>query len=243
MNKKLIKTGYYVLFILLILILVFSILMIFNWFKDNKETRNITKKTKIEEKVYDKDTYIYKPSTNKLEELTKQNSDTVAYISVNLTDINYPVVQTNNNDYYLNYSFDKKKSQAGWVFMDYNNNKNFNDENTVIYAHNRIDKSMFGTLSNLLKADLTQEFPLIYISTLTQKYVYQIFSVYTIDVEDYYIKTSFKDNEKNEWLKTIQKRNIVKVNNSVNIEDKILTLSTCYNNNDTRLVVHAKKIM
>ena len=127
--------------------------------------------------------------------------------------------------------------------MDYKNNKNFEDENTILYAHNRKDKSMFGTLDNLLKIDMTNEYPLIYISTINQKMLYKIFSVYTIETEDYYIKTTFDSNEKAEWLDVIKNRNQAQVSNEVNVNDKILTLSTCYNNDEMRLVVHAKRIM
>ena len=178
-----------------------------------------------------------------LKQLSNENQDTIAYIKVNNTNIKYPIVQTNNNEYYLNHSFDKTKNNAGWVFMDYKNNKNFEDENTILYAHNRKDKSMFGTLDNLLKIDMTNEYPLIYISTINQKMLYKIFSVYTIETEDYYIKTTFDSNEKAEWLDVIKNRNQAQVSNDVNVNDKILTLSTCYNNDEMRLVVHAKRIM
>ena len=85
-------------------------------------------------------------------ELLSKNSDTVGWIEVKGTNINYPIVQTTNNEYYLNHAFDKTKNDAGWVFMDYRNDaKNF-DQNTIIYAHSRYNQTMFGSLKNILSS-------------------------------------------------------------------------------------------
>ena len=79
------------------------------------------------------------------------NSDVVGWIQVAGTNINYPIVQSNDNDFYLNHSFDKSINGAGWVFMDYRNNPSSFDKNTIIYAHSRVDGSMFHTLRNVVK--------------------------------------------------------------------------------------------
>ena len=73
------------------------------------------------------------------DELKKKNSDTVGWIKVDNTNINYPVVKCSNNDFYLNHGFDEKWNDAGWIFMDYRNNPVNFDKNTVIYGHSRID--------------------------------------------------------------------------------------------------------
>ena len=77
-----------------------------------------------------------------LNELRKINSDTKGWIKVNGTNINYPFVQTSNNDYYLNRSFDKSLNKSGWVFMDYRNNLTNLDKNTILYAHGRVNRTM-----------------------------------------------------------------------------------------------------
>ena len=144
------------------------------------------------------------------------------------------------SSYYIYAEYDKSKNEAGWIFMDYKNSKDLTDDNTVIYAHNRIDNSMFGSLNKLLKKDLNKEFALIFISNENIKNTYQIFSVYIVDEEDYYIQTKFKNLEdKDSWLKTIKERDTKSITIKPNNEDKILTLSTCYGKNQ-RLVVHAK---
>lgn len=230
------KFFYYTIFIILLIIVGYSLFLIFLWFKDNKDNskikENINNSLKIVEKTNKNEEYI------DLEALKKQNSDTIGFIKVDYTNINYPIVQTDNNEFYLNHTFDKTENNAGWIFLDYHNSKDFTDENTILYAHNRKDGSMFGTLINLLNND-NQIF--IKIQLDNRIIEYQVFSVYTIPKEEYYLKILFTLEEKIEWLDVIKSRNVNKTV-SVTNEDKVLTLSTCYGNDDFRLVVHAKRI-
>lgn len=178
--------------------------------------------------------------------LKKKNSDTVAYIHIDSTNINYPIVQTDNNDYYLTHAFDKTNNSAGWVYMDYRNSFDPLSDNLIIYGHGRIDNTVFGSL----KKTLTKEWQskkenfIVNISTPNNNYLYQIFSIYTIEEESYYLRSKFgTSEEKQEWINTMVQRNIVsEVATSVNESDKILTLSTCYNDDGIRLVVQAKLI-
>lgn len=179
------------------------------------------------------------------EDLKKINSDIVSYIYIPGTSINYPVVQSKDNEYYLTHSFDKKYNQAGWIYMDYRNDPYTYDYNTVIYGHRRKDGSMFATLGNLLKKDWfnNQSNRIIKLSNEKESSIWQIFSVYKIQEESYYIMTKFKtDDIYQEFLNTIKNRSIFDFKTNVNINDKILTLSTCYDLNGNRIVVHAKLI-
>ena len=178
-------------------------------------------------------------------ELQRQNSDTVAWIQVPNTNIDYPVVQTSNNTYYLNHAFDHAINDAGWIFSDFRNNLQYPNNNTVIYGHGRIEGTMFGSLKNTLTKDWydNQNNHIIQLSTPTANTLWQIFSIYTIDAESYYITTHFKnDEEYNTFLKTITNRSQYKFNTSINTMDKIITLSTCQNDYGKRIVVHAKLI-
>ena len=69
--------------------------------------------------------------------LLKENQETVSWITVNGTNINYPVVQHSDNEYYLNHSFDGSENSAGWIFLDYRNNIENTEKNTIIYGHSR----------------------------------------------------------------------------------------------------------
>lgn len=175
-------------------------------------------------------------------DLKQKNSDTVGWINVNNTNINYPIVQTDNNDYYLNHSFDKSSNEAGWVFLDYRNNSSFSDKNTIIYAHSRLDKTMFGSLSKTLNPGWheNKDNHIIRISNEEENSLWQIFSVYVIETESYYITTSFSDDTSYlEFLNTMKDRSKYNFNTSLSVEDRIITLSTCYDD-DRKTVVHAK---
>lgn len=177
-------------------------------------------------------------------ELKKKNSDTVAWINVNNTNINYPIVQTSDNDFYLDHSYDKSYNEAGWVFLDYRNDSSFSDKNTIIYAHSRLDKTMFGSLSKTLKPEWyeNKDNHIIRISNEKENSLWQIFSVYVIETESYYITTNFNsDEEYLTFLETMKSRSRYDFDTNLSASDRIITLSTCYDD-DRKTVVHAKLI-
>jgi sortase B len=177
--------------------------------------------------------------------LTKENKDTVGWIIVNNTNVNYPVVQTNDNDYYLSHDFNKKRNSAGWVFADFRDDFDNLSRNTVIYAHGRKDKVMFGSLTNTLnkKWYTNLDNQIIQLSTLKYNTMWQIFAVYKVEAESYYITTDFSSDESyEEFLSTMKSRSIYNFGVDVDKNDKVLTLSTCYNDNGIRLVVQAKLV-
>ena len=178
-------------------------------------------------------------------ELVKQNSDTVGWLIVNNTNVNYPVVQTTNNDYYLKHAFDKSSNSAGWVYADFRDDFNELSKNTVIYAHGRKDKVMFGSLTNTLKSSWYKntDNQIIQFSTLKYNTMWQIISIYKIQAESYYITTDFSSDESfMTFADTMLARSIYDFGVEVNEDDKLLTLSTCYNDNGIRLVVQAKLV-
>ena len=253
---------WFLIFGILIFAIVLSFLKIFSWGKDNKDIDNIIDDVEQEyDLVYDNENteLINEPDDKNndywyyvtfplikvdFSELIKKNDDTVAWINVNNTNINYPVVQYSDNDYYLEHSYDKSENRAGWVFMDFRNNSNFDNKNTIIYAHSRVNKTMFGSLSNVLNDDWYQnkDNHIIRISTIKENSLWQIFSVYVVKSETYYIKTNFDGgNEYQEFLDTVEGRSKYDFKTNLSSDDKILTLSTCYSDTE-RVVVHAKLI-
>ena len=177
-------------------------------------------------------------------ELKQINSNTKGWIQVNGTNINYPFVQANDNKYYLTHSFDKSYNSAGWVFLDYRNNINELSKNTIIYAHGRTDKTMFGSLKNILKSSWlndTNNF-VVKLSTEIENTLWQVFSVYHIPTTSDYIQVNFSSNKEfNNWTTMLINRSSYNFNTSVNENDNVLTLSTCYNDNE-KVVLHAKLI-
>jgi len=230
--------------IITIIIFVFSLTNIIFWFIDNQNTNN---KIKLIKKITPIEIVNAESKGNDylavdFNNLKKMNNETVGYIQVPNTKIDYPIVKHKNNTYYLTHSFDKSNNNAGWVFLDYRNNFQELANNTIIYAHGRVDKTMFGSLKDLLSTEyLNSTEHYIYLSTPTENYVFEIFSIYHVVTTDDYIKTSFDTDEFSNWLNKIKKRSNYNFNLTVDNNDKILTLSTCYNNNE-KLVVHSKLI-
>ncbi len=176
--------------------------------------------------------------------LKEVNSDTVGWLQVVGTNINYPVVQTTNNTYYLNHSYNRTYNNAGWVFLDYRNKLSNNDKNTIIYAHGRVDKTMFGSLKNILTSSWLNN-PNNYVVKLSTEYentLWQVFSIYRIPTTNDYITINFNTTTSyKKFLNKLINRSAHNFNTSVNENDQILTLSTCYDNNQ-KVVLHAKLI-
>ncbi len=252
------------LFIVLIVIALISLSNIIKWKKENDSTKDIV--NKIEEKVTinevtDNDNVeiieVEEEKSNPywdyvkmnlidvyFEDLKAINPRTVGWIQVNGTNINYPFVQTNNNDYYLTHSFDNSYNSAGWVFLDYRNNLSELNKNTIIYAHGRLDNSMFGSLRNILKNNWLKNKNnfVIKLSTEYQNTLWQVFSVYKIPTTSDYIKTDFASDENYlEFINMLKERSAYDFNTTVTEKDNILTLSTCYDDNN-KIVLHAKLI-
>ena len=232
------------LIIFFIAVIVFSGIQLIKWYLGNKENNDIIKEIKENNiVVYDEtEENISKVDFEKLKSI---NSDVVGYVEVPNTNISYPVVQASNNNYYLTYNLKKEYNSAGWIFMDYRNKLDGTDKNIIVFGHNRRDGSMFGSLKNILHSDWYNNESNKYVTFITEQgnLKYEVFSIYQIEREDYYIKTSFSDNEDYEsFIKTITNRSIKNYNVNVSAEDSILTLSTCANDNKYRVVLHAKLV-
>lgn len=213
--------------------------------EENNTTDNNTVENNSTDERYDYNSFINQSMFKvNFDNLLKINSDTKGWIRVNNTNVNLPFVQTTDNDYYLNHSFDKSINSAGWIFLDYRNDINNLRANNIIYGHGRLDNTMFGSLRNAFNKSWYQNVNNrnILITTPTQNMIFEIFSIYTIEPESYYITTRFSSIEKHQaFINTIKSRSIYDFNTEVTTNDKILTLSTCYDN-VKRAVIHAKLI-
>lgn len=172
------------------------------------------------------------------------NEDVVGWIIMNQNKINYPILKSNDNNFYLTRDYNKKHNQSGSIFMDYRNN-DFKDKNTVIYGHSMLDGTMFGSLREMFKKGYfdTKNNNYIKIYDLNSKEItYQIFSYYIIDTENYYITTTFTTEEQYKiFIDKITKRSYKNFYIKIDTTDQILTLSTCSSNNK-RKVLHAVKL-
>ncbi len=229
--------------------------------KTNRQIEDVQKDANIEEKEDNENTEIIEPVVevpitdpywdyikmnmidvdfNKLKDV---NNDIKGWILVNGTNVNYPFVQTDNNSYYLKHSFDKSYNTAGWLFLDYRNNDTDN-KNTIIYGHGRYDKTMFGTLRDILESSWVnnKDNYIIKISTEKENTLWQIFSAYHIPTTSDYLQIDFKDDDEfQDFVNKLKNRSAYNFDTTVSKSDKILTLSTCYSNQE-KMVIHAKLI-
>lgn len=210
-----------------------------------KENTEIINKENYTPESNDKYSNISYMSVN-FKELLQKNKETVGWIKVNNTNVNYSVVQHNDNEYYLKHDFNKNYNINGWIYGDYRADFQYFGTNTIIYAHNMTNRTMFGSLVWCLKDSWykNEENHYIKLSTPYSNTVWEIFSIYTIVPEVYYLKTYFaSDEEHQEFLNKLKKRSIYNFNkDNLTTDDKILTLSTCTDDGTKRIVIHAKMI-
>jgi sortase B len=207
------------------------------------------------------------PLLEKAEELLAQNPDTIGYISIEGTDVDNPVVQTVDNDYYLHIAFDGTDHRAGTVYMDFRDvfswQEDMHSENIVLYGHNMADNSMFGSLRRYRQdLEFYKEAPIIKFSSNYKEYSYVIFGLVITagsaapPNDDLYAdpmtwegfpywNMEELDTEKhfNYYVDTIESMNMIENNVDVEVGDDLLTLSTCYSDEDnSRFLVVARRL-
>lgn len=245
--------------ILLMLIIIITIIYFAMYFVDQDKAKNLSKdiqkyKPEInspesnetnEENSQDNpqiNTTYNKNYSKMFSELKTINPETVGWLTVKGTNIDYPVVKHSDNDYYLKKDFENNNNRYGWLFMDYRNTAPTLGQNTIIYGHDS-GGVMFGNLYKVLyrKWYTNKNNQKITFNTETESSTWQIFSIYKIDTTTDYLKTTFTGNEFQDFINMITQRSIYNFNVNVTNTDKILTLSTCHGDKQ-RLVVHAKKL-
>ena len=206
---------------------------------DDKERVTLTTTTTTTTTIYD---VKYEKVFEKLKEI---NNDTVGWLTVNNTKIDYPVVQATDNDYYLYRDYYKNKNRHGWIYMDYRNNIEDLSDNTIIFGHNLANQKMFGTLRYVTNPSWYKKSSnqTITFNTTKANMKWQIISIYKIPVTNDYLVANFASSEdKLNFLDMITQRSIYDFNATYDENTKIITLSTCSNGSKDRLVVHAKLI-
>ena len=182
-------------------------------------------------------------TNTELASLLTVNEDVVGELKVNNTNIDYPVVQASDNDYYLKHNINKEENNNGWVYLDFRNDAMNLDKNNIIYGHNMYYSGvMFGTLYKTANANwyTNPDNQIITYNTLYENMEFRIFSIYRVPYTNDYIKVFFEDdNDFLSFIDLITERSIYDFNVPIDANNKILTLSTCSDNGTRRLVVHA----
>ena len=247
MSKK--KIIIYVFLLVIIVTGSYFAYKIYKTLSDNKkmEQEIIDIKEKViidvpadssEDEKKEEDAPKYEKLTLDFKKLKEINSDTVAWIKISNTNIDYPVVQGKDNSYYLNHSFYKDNNINGWIYLNSDNNKDFTDNNTVIFGHNTNVNTMFSDVKDIYNGLLGSN---IYINIYLENRIltYKVFSVYlekpnnTVGISKYMNQAI---------IDSIKNKSIFNVDMDVTSEDNILTLSTCNNVTSDRLLLHAKML-
>ena len=196
-----------------------------------------------QEETVENDYYIPILERTNLAALRNVNTDVLGWIGIPGTKLSYPFVQGEDNDYYLNRTWNRESSIVGSVFMEHLNRSDFSDYHTIIYAHHMMDGTMFGSLRDYKDPKHLEKNPYIYIYDDRGAHRYEIFSIYEAYIESNTYRIGFKDDEdKREFLDECIKQSIYKIDVVPSINDRILTLSTCTNTGgySTRWVVQAR---
>lgn len=171
------------------------------------------------------------------------NPETIGWVQIEGTPLEYPVTQTDNNDFYLSHNFLKEASFEGAIFRDYLSGP-VSTRNHVLYGHYMSDESMFGSLWNYQDQAYFKLHPVIQFDQPGNPGDWEIFSVYITEAEYDYRQPSFaNDTEFINYMNRLKARSMYDTGVVITPTDEVLTLSTCiYTFDDARFAVHARKI-
>lgn len=260
--RKIIGILLTVLFTALLLYSGYEIYSIYNEYNETQNIYNditgqvvsLRNAEDIEVIKIDKETSINKPkldSTSKsvatvpitvdFDKLFEINPDIVGWIYCEDTVINYPIVQSDNNTYYLKHLFDGEHNKSGSLFMDCRCSSQFSDNNSIIYGHNMKDGSMFASIVGYQAQQYYDEHSVMYLLTPTKNYALNIFSGYITGSDSKSFSIGFNsESDYKEYLTAAIKNSNFRSNVRVTSKDKLITLSTCsYEFTNARYVVHA----
>lgn len=174
--------------------------------------------------------------------LEKINPDVVGWLAAEGTEINYPVVQGKDNDFYLTHLFTGERNKLGSIFMDYRNHNDFSDKNTIIYGHNMKDGSMFSSLTNYKDQEYYDRFPTMLLFTPNGNYMIEFFAGNIVDGNYDSVRFDFKDDyDFQNYVDSLKKKSTFESNTIVKSDDRIITLVTCsYEYDNARYTLYGK---
>ena len=269
---------YYWGYILFSLIIIFSILYMIQKFSIKKEAvqeRNLLNTINVvrtEEMIENPEENIIKNKTEniieqeedktkeelkdikrtlKVQRLQEENSDIVGWLEIPNTTINYPVLQGEDNEYYMYHNYKKQKSKNGSIFLTKDYDWSIPSSNLLIYGHNMQNGTMFQELLRYKKEEFYKQHPIIRFTTEKEDAEYEIISAFPSRVyykseknvfRYYYFVNAKNEAEYNEFVKNAKKASLYDIEATAEYGDQLLTLSTCsYHTEDGRFAVVARK--
>lgn len=192
--------------------------------------------------IEEEDPYIQALEEMDIGALRQVNEDVLGWIQIPDTKVDYPLLQGEDNQFYLENNWKGKKEYVGSIFLEYRNDPQLTDFNTIIYGHNMANGSMFGSLRQYQYGNHWKKHPYVYILCGAGVLRYEVFSTYTADVDSLTYGLSFQQMEtRAEFLAMALENSEIDTGVLPELTDQILTLSTCSGvGYSTRRVVHAR---
>ena len=237
-----IKLNFYknILYVLIVFVIILVLFFGFLFYMGYSEKYENAEKYKEHIEIIDEENQNYDIDFKTLQ---AGNADIYAWLDIPDTTISYPILRSEEEDFYLTHNADKEESNYGAIYTQNYNAADFSDFNTIIYGHNIRDGSMFGTLRNFKDKEFFENHRIINIYTPDKKLTYTVFAAYINDDSHILLENDFSDIEvRRKYIFDIQsgKKNS-NVDRDINISEynKIITLSTCTTPRTKRLLVQA----
>ena len=182
------------------------------------------------------------PSNNliDIDKLKNEYDEAIGYIEIPNTNISYPIMQGEDNNYYLKHLPNGDSNKIGSIFIDYRNNE-FNDQNTIIYGHNFNNGTMFSDLLNYKSSEFYKKHSNYKIYTSDKVLEVAIFAVYIADATKDELPINFESTDFDDYLDMVLESNLINSEVSIDSEDNLITLCTCSNGSwKNRLIVIGK---
>ncbi len=211
------------------------------------EQNEAPEETEGEAETDREDSNVVLPSVD-FDALRENGPDIIGWLNLPDTVINYPVTQTDDNEYYLHHLYDGTYNKVGCLFADYENKADFSDRNTIIYGHNMRDGSMFAALNEYDEQSYFDTHKQMYLVTPEGGYLCEVFTAFVAKPSESGSDTSpwclsWKDDGAyTTWLTAMAERSVVETDVTVTSSDKVLTLSTCTPGGASRFIVMAKLV-
>ena len=249
--KKIIKQHKF-LQVILVIAIILAVIYIVKFLLDIYTTRN---ETDLLSSIQVNSNDITDETTERMlqvRELQKENSDIVGWLEIGGTNINYPVVQGEDNSFYMTHDYKKDQSSSGSLFLDKDYDWSIPSSNLLIYGHNNRDGLMFEELLKYENEEFYKEHPIIRFTTGDEDAEYEIISAFKSRVyyrseknvfRYYYFINAENEEEYNEFVKNAKEADIYDTGKTAEYGDQLITLSTCsYHTEDGRFAVVGRKI-
>ena len=265
------KVIYFLIYTILAILITLSIIYIINIFLDKKQAiqeskllekieinENQVNETITEEIVNESTQENIEETINqenerilKVQKLQEENPDIVGWLEIEGTSINYPVLQGDDNEYYMTHNYKKQKSKNGSIFLTKDYDWSIPSSNLLIYGHNLSNGTMFQELLKYEKEDFYKKHPIIRFTTNNEDAEYEIISTFKSRVyykseknvfRYYYFVNAKTEAEYNKFVQNARKASLYNIDKTAQYGDQLITLSTCsYHVEDGRFAVVGRK--